>query len=209
MCGGGDASPYKKMIEIGKHIEGIEPYKPGKPLEELERELGIKDAIKLASNENPLGPSRKALRVLKKGLDALHRYPEGTGRLLREAIARKNKISPDGVILGNGSDEIMDLAAKVFLSPGEEAIVGDRTFAIYSISVRAHGGRVREVPLKEGVHDLEAMRRASPSTSRTPRSDSAAVAISRRWFSASWRRLWMSASSCFSLTALAWRPGRA
>jgi histidinol-phosphate/aromatic aminotransferase/cobyric acid decarboxylase-like protein len=75
-------------IEIGKHIESIEPYKPGKPLEELERELGIKDAIKLASNENPLGPSKKALAVLKKGLTGLHRYPEGSGRRLREAIAQ-------------------------------------------------------------------------------------------------------------------------
>jgi histidinol-phosphate aminotransferase len=147
-------------LRVKETIRSIEPYKPGKPLEELERELGIRDAVKLASNENPLGPSRKALGVLKRGLKTLHRYPEGTGLPLREAIARKTGLSPDEVILGNGSDEIMDLAAKVFLSPGEEAIVGDRTFAIYSIAVRAQGGAVREVPLRDGVHDLEAMRRA-------------------------------------------------
>jgi histidinol-phosphate aminotransferase len=147
-------------LRVKESIRSIEPYKPGKPIEELERELGIRDAVKLASNENPLGPSRKALQLLKKGAETLHRYPEGTGRPLREAIARRNGISPDEVILGNGSDEIMDLAAKVYLSPGEEAIVGDRTFSIYSICVRAHGGTVREVALRDGVHDLEAMRRA-------------------------------------------------
>jgi histidinol-phosphate aminotransferase len=143
------------MIEMRKHLEGIEPYKPGKPLEELERELGIKDAIKLASNENPLGPSKKALAVLKKGLAGLHRYPEGSGRKLREAIAQKHKLKPDQVILGNGSDEIMDLAAKTFLEPGDEAILGDQTFAIYHISVTAHHGVSVRVPLRDGRFDLE------------------------------------------------------
>lgn len=145
------------MIGIGRHIEAIEPYKPGKPLEELERELGIKNAIKLASNENPLGPSKKALAVLKKGLTALHRYPEGSGRRLREAIAQKHKLKPEQVILGNGSDEIMDLAAKTFLSPGDEAIMGDLTFAIYHISVTAHHGVSVRIPLRDGRHDPEAM----------------------------------------------------
>jgi histidinol-phosphate aminotransferase len=144
-------------IGIGRHIESIEPYKPGKPLEELERELGIKDAIKLASNENPLGPSKKALAVLKKGLTGLHRYPEGSGRRLREAIAQKHKLRPEQVILGNGSDEIMDLAAKTFLEPGDEAIIGDLTFAIYHISVTAHHGVSVRVPLRDGRVDLEAM----------------------------------------------------
>jgi histidinol-phosphate aminotransferase len=145
------------MIEMRKHLEGIEPYKPGKALEELERELGIKDAIKLASNENPLGPSKKALAVLKKSLAGLHRYPEGSGRKLREAIAQKHKLKSDQVILGNGSDEIMDLAAKTFLEPGDEAILGDQTFAIYHISVTAHHGVSVSVPLREGHFDLEAI----------------------------------------------------
>ncbi|MBI3611485.1 MAG: histidinol-phosphate transaminase [Nitrospirae bacterium] len=152
-------------IEIGEHIRSIEPYKPGKPLEELERELGIKDAIKLASNENPLGPSKKALAVLKKGLTGLHRYPEGSGRRLREAIAQKHKLKPEQVILGNGSDEIMDLAAKTFLAPGDEAILGDITFAIYHISVTAHHGISVRVPLRDGRYDLEAMAtRLTPMT---------------------------------------------
>ncbi|HSG05323.1 MAG TPA: aminotransferase class I/II-fold pyridoxal phosphate-dependent enzyme, partial [Nitrospiria bacterium] len=141
-------------IRTGKHIEAIDPYKPGKPLEELEREYGIKNGIKLASNENPHGPSRKALAVIKKGLGDLHRYPEGSGRGLRGVIAKKFRLSPDQVILGNGSDEIMDLAAKTFLSPGDEAIIGDLTFSIYRICVAAHHGRVITVPLKEGRFDL-------------------------------------------------------
>ena len=150
---------------MGKHIESIEPYKPGKPLEELERELGIKDAIKLASNENPHGPSRKALAVLKKGLAGLHRYPEGSGRRVREAIAQKYKLKPEHVILGNGSDEIMDLAAKTFLSPGDEAIIGDITFAIYHICVTAHHGVSVRVPMREGRFDLEAAAsRLTPKT---------------------------------------------
>ncbi|MBI3995592.1 MAG: histidinol-phosphate transaminase [Nitrospirae bacterium] len=152
-------------IAVGRHIESIEPYKPGKPLEELERERGIKNAIKLASNENPLGPSKKALTVLKKGLSGLHRYPEGSGRRLREAIAQKHKLKPEQVILGNGSDEIMDLAAKTFLSPGDEALIGDLTFAIYHISVTAHHGVAVRVPLRDGRFDPEAMAaRCTPLT---------------------------------------------
>src|SRR6185436_1167780 len=138
-------------ISVRKTIQGLSPYVPGKPVEELERELGIKNAIKLASNENPLGPSKKALSALTKGFfKKLHRYPEGSGRLLREALAQKHKISPDQIILGNGSDEIMDLAAKTFLDPGDEALMGDLTFSIYRISVAAHHGSSVVVPLRDG-----------------------------------------------------------
>jgi histidinol-phosphate aminotransferase len=95
----------------------------------------------------------------------LHRYPEGSGRLLREALAHKHKISPEQVILGNGSDEIMDLAAKTFLDPGDEALMGDLTFAIYRISVAAHHGGSVVVPLKDGCYDLDGMtRRLTPKT---------------------------------------------
>lgn len=152
-------------ISVRKTIQGLSPYIPGKPAEELERELGIKGAIKLASNENPLGPSKKAVSVLTKGFKNLHRYPEGSGRLLREALAHKYKIAPDQVILGNGSDEIMDLAGKTFLEPGDEALMGDLTFAIYQISVTAHHGVGVVVPLKEGRYDLDGM--AQHLTSKT------------------------------------------
>ncbi|HEY5648570.1 MAG TPA: histidinol-phosphate transaminase [Nitrospiria bacterium] len=152
-------------MRAGKHIEGIDPYKPGKPLEELEREYGIKDGIKLASNENPHGPSRKALTVLKKGLASLHRYPDGSGRLLREAIGKKLRVPSDRVILGNGSDEIMDLAAKTFLSAGDEAIIGDLTFSIYKICIASHHGRTVIVPLRDGYFDLKGI--ADRITDRT------------------------------------------
>ena len=152
-------------IRASQHIQSIKPYRPGKPQEELERELGIRNAIKLASNENPIGPSTKALGVLKKGMPHLHRYPESTGRILREALAHKYKILPEEIILGNGSDEIIDLAARVFLSPGDEALVGDRTFAIYTIAVLANRGAAVPVPLRDGRYDLEAM--AQRLTSRT------------------------------------------
>lgn len=142
-------------VRAGRHIEGIEPYKPGKPLEDLEREYGIKNGIKLASNENPQGPSRKALSVLKKGLASLHRYPDGSGRLLRKAIGKRLGLEAAQVILGNGSDEIMDLAAKTFLSPGDEAIIGDLTFSIYKICIAAHHGKTVTVPLKDGRFDLK------------------------------------------------------
>ncbi|HXC62133.1 MAG TPA: histidinol-phosphate transaminase [Nitrospiria bacterium] len=153
-------------IPVRKTIRGLSPYIPGKPVEELERELGIKNAIKLASNENPLGPSKKAISILAKGFfKNLHRYPEGSGRLLREALAHKHKIAPDQVILGNGSDEIMDLAAKTFLEPGDEVLIGDLTFSIYQISVTAHHGVGVVVPLKEGRYDLDGMaRRLTPKT---------------------------------------------
>jgi histidinol-phosphate aminotransferase len=154
-------------ISVRKTIQGLSPYVPGKPVEELERELGIKNAIKLASNENPLGPSKKALSALtKRSFKNLHRYPEGSGRLLREALAHKHKISPDQVILGNGSDEIMDLAAKTFLDPGDEALMGDLTFSIYRISVAAHHGASVVVPLKNGRYDLDGMSRHLTSRTR-------------------------------------------
>ena len=153
-------------VIVREKIRRLSPYVPGKPPEELERELGIKGAIKLASNENPLGPSKKALSVLTKGFfKNLHRYPEGSGRLLREALAHKYKISPDQVILGNGSDEIMDLATKTLLEPGDEVLLGDLTFAIYQITVTAHHGTGVVVPLKEGRYDLDGMaQRVSPRT---------------------------------------------
>ena len=151
-------------VPIARNIQAIEPYRPGKPLEELEREFGIRNGIKLASNENPLGPSRKAMTVLKKGLTALHRYPDGSGRRLREAIARKCKLQPEQVILGNGSDEIMDLAGKTFLERHNEAIIGDLSFSLYSICVSAQDGLSVCIPLKDGRYDLEAV-----ATRITPR----------------------------------------
>jgi len=105
------------------HILGIAPYEPGKPIEELERELGIHDAIKLASNENPLSPSDRVREAITAALVHLNRYPDGSGFYLRQALAKKHGFGQDQVVLGNVSNELIELLVRAFLRPGEEAIV--------------------------------------------------------------------------------------
>lgn len=138
-------------------IRTLAPYPPGKPVEELEREYGIRDSVKLASNENPLGPSPKALEAILRALPELHRYPDGSGYYLKRALARKLGVSPEAIVLGNGSNEIIELVVRTFLRPGEEAVMADQAFAIYRLVVQAQGGRNRIVPLRHCTHDLEAM----------------------------------------------------
>lgn len=147
-------------LKVDQHILSLVPYVPGKPVEELERELGIPYAIKLASNENPRGPSPKACAVLIEGARTLNRYPDGGGYKLRKALAERWKVNTDQVILGNGSDEILGLLARAFLPPGEEAVMADHTFIIYKLVVTASRGRPVEVPLKNWTHDLPAMAEA-------------------------------------------------
>lgn len=144
-------------LKIHSHIAPLVPYVPGKPLEELERELGLPRAIKLASNENPLGASPKALAVLSEIGPTLHRYPDGGATGLRVALADRYKLTPDQVIVGNGSDEILGLLARAFLSPGDEAVMADLTFVIYKMEVTAAHGTPVIVPLKDWLHDLSAM----------------------------------------------------
>lgn len=105
-------------LKVHPDIASLVPYVPGKPIEELQRELGLPRAVKLASNENPIGPSPKALAVLAETASTLHRYPDGGAFRLRGALAERWKVSPDQVILGNGSDELLGLLARTFLSPG-------------------------------------------------------------------------------------------
>ena len=144
-------------MKVSSDIEGIVPYPPGKPLEDLARELGIRNAIKLASNENPLGPSKKALEALRKGLLRLHRYPDGAAYALKEALAKRRKVDPSQIILGNGSNEVIELLVRTFILPGDEAIMADRTFSLYRLMITAGHGKAIEVPLKGERHDLEAM----------------------------------------------------
>jgi histidinol-phosphate aminotransferase len=152
-------------LNVHPDIASLTPYVPGKPVEELERELGIPKAIKLASNENPLGPSPKALAVLAEATATLHRYPDGGAHKLRVALADRWKVQPDQVILGNGSDEIIGLLARTFLSPGDEAVMADQTFVIYKMEVTAAHGKPVIVPMREGRHDLAAMTEAvTPKT---------------------------------------------
>lgn len=152
-------------LHIHSHIASLVPYVPGKPIDELERELGIPRAIKLASNENPLGPSPKALAVLAETAATLHRYPDGGAHRLRAGLADRYKLTSDYVILGNGSDEILGLLARAFLSPGDEAVMADQTFVIYKMEVTAAHGNPVIVPLKQWHHDLPAM--AGAITNRT------------------------------------------
>lgn len=152
-------------LKVHLDIESLVPYVPGKPIEELERELGISRSIKLASNENPLGPSPKALAVLSEAARTLNRYPDGGAHRLRGALADRFKLTPDHVILGNGSDEVIGLLARAFLAPGDEAVMADQTFVIYKMEVTATHGVPIVVPLKEWRHDLPAM--AEAVTSRT------------------------------------------
>ncbi|MBI5135721.1 MAG: histidinol-phosphate transaminase [Nitrospirae bacterium] len=147
------------MITVQDHIAGITPYKPGKPAKELERELGVSPVIKLASNENPLGPSPLAVRALRAALDEgqLNRYPDGGGYYLKAALAQKWGIGPEHFILGNGSNEVIELLLRTFLAPGDEVLAADLTFVVYRLITTAAGRTIREVPLKDHVHDLEGL----------------------------------------------------
>lgn len=153
-------------LHVHPDIQALSPYVPGKPIEELQREFGLDRVIKLASNENPIGPSPKAVTALAGATDQLHRYPDGSGHRLRLAIADRWKLSLDQIILGNGSDEILGLLARTFLAPGDEAIMADVTFVIYRMEVMAVHGRPVIVPLVDWTHDLEGMAQAISSKTR-------------------------------------------
>ena len=142
------------------HILGIAPYEPGKPIEELEREYGVHDAIKLASNENPLPPSERVQQAIIAQLAHLNRYPDGSGFYLRQALAKKHGLTQDQIVLGNGSNELIELAVRTFLKPGDEAIVPHPSFVVYPMIVQAAGGIRVMVMLRDHRLDLEAMARA-------------------------------------------------
>jgi histidinol-phosphate aminotransferase len=148
-----------------KCIEHLTPYPPGKPIEELERELGITGSIKLASNENPLGPSPKAMSAMRKNLTSAHRYPDGSCYYVRRKLAGKFGLPMEKIILGNGSNEIIRLVTHTFLLPGEEAILPVPTFLLYEKVVEALDGKVITIPLSHFSIDLQAILRAiSPKT---------------------------------------------
>lgn len=151
---------------VSDNIKNLVPYQPGKPIEELERELGIKGVIKLASNENPLGASGKAVEAIKGYIDKkVHRYPDGGGFYLRRAIADKWGLSIDSVILGNGSNEIIELLIRTFVSPGDNAVTSENTFSVYRLIMTAANGSVITMPMKDDRFDLKAL--AGKINSRT------------------------------------------
>jgi histidinol-phosphate aminotransferase len=138
-------------------IRRLTPYPPGKPIEELEREYGIRNSIKLASNENPLGPSPRALAALRAALAGVHRYPDGAAYYLTRRLAEKLGVTPDHLIMGNGSNEVIELVVRTFVRPGDEVVVADQAFVIYRMVVQAAAAVPRLVPLRRFTHDLEAM----------------------------------------------------
>jgi histidinol-phosphate aminotransferase len=147
------------------HLTELTPYQAGKPLEELERELGLTDAIKLASNENPLGPSPLALAAIRDSLGSLHRYPDSHAYYLKEDLARHHGILPSQLILGNGSDEVLDLLVRALVPPGGEVLSTTHTFLMYGLLAQAAGGFFRPVPLRDMRVDLKAMAQAvTPQT---------------------------------------------
>ena len=147
-----------KIVEhVPEYIRSLIPYEPGKPIEEVEREYGISGSVKLASNENPLGPSPRALAVLRERLPELHLYPDGDCFYLKRALAQKLGVQPDRLIFGNGSNEIIELAARTFMRPGDEAVMAEQAFVVYELIVQAVGGKRKTVPLKNFTHDLAAI----------------------------------------------------
>jgi len=138
-------------------VRGLHAYEPGKPVEELERELGISNIIKLASNENPLGPSTKVLEAISAALPTLSRYPDGNGFALKQALADKHSTSIEQVTIGNGSNDILELLTRAFVSPDNEVVFSQHAFAVYPIVTQAVGAKAIVVPAKEWGNDLDAM----------------------------------------------------
>ncbi len=151
---------------VADYIQDLTPYPPGKPIEELEREYGIKDSIKLASNENALGPSPKAIEAIKAALGKLHRYPDGSGYYLKKGLSQKLGVREENIVLGNGSNELIELIVRTFLNPGEEVITSEPTFLVYTKMVQAVGSKNVVVPLKEGRHNLVGMAKAVTAKTR-------------------------------------------
>ena len=141
------------------HIRAISPYQPGKPIAELAREMGLAESsiVKLASNENPLGFGDKARAAMAAALDDLARYPDGNGFELKQALCRRYGVAMDEIVLGNGSNDVLELAARAFLGPQTSAIYAQHAFAVYPLATQAVGARGVEVPARHFGHDLDAM----------------------------------------------------
>jgi len=138
-------------------LNKIKPYEPGKPIEEVQRELGLSYVIKLASNENPFPPSKKVMRAIADGSSDINRYPDGNCFYLRKTLSDKLSLDERNIVFGNGSDELIVLALRAFIKPGDEVITADPTFLIYSIAAAIEGAKVKTVPMKNLRYDLDAM----------------------------------------------------
>ena len=152
-------------LKIPAYLSDIAPYVPGKPIDELEREYGIADSIKLASNENPLGPSPRAMEAIAREMAKVHRYPDDSAHLLLTKLAAKLGVRPEQIVLGNGSDDILGLLGRALLQPDDEVIIPTPSFLVYAIVTQSAGAVPVAVPLKDMVIDLEAiLKRVGPRT---------------------------------------------
>jgi histidinol-phosphate aminotransferase len=150
------------------YVRAIAPYQPGKPISELAREMGLEESeiVKLASNENPLGPSPKVLEALRSALPRIARYPDGNGFELKSALARRYGVTLEQVVLGNGSNDLLEFAARAFLVPGSSAVYSQHAFAVYPLVTQAVGALGIEVAARDFGHDLSAMLDATTADSR-------------------------------------------
>lgn len=150
------------------YIRAIAPYQPGKPIAELAREMGLDAAtiVKLASNENPLGPSPLALQAIQACLPELARYPDGNGFALKTALAKQYRVEATQIVLGNGSNDVLEFAARAFLKPGDSAVYSQHAFAVYPLVVQAVGARGIEVPAKDFGNDPHALLQAIEADTR-------------------------------------------
>jgi len=148
-------------------VAALRPYEPGKPIEELQRELGIGDPVKLASNENPLGPSPKAVTAMRAALGEVNRYPDGACWAVCRKIAARHGVTADRIFMAGGSVEVLNLLAFLFIRPGLNAVFSEHSFAIYALATAAAGGTAKTVPMKDGFYfDLDAMAAAIDADTR-------------------------------------------
>lgn len=148
---------FDPLALVRPEVRALRPYVAGRPIEQLERELGITHAVRLSANENPLGPSPLALEALARAATGANRYPDGGGSFLRRRLARELAVEPEMLALGNGSNELIELLVHLFVGPGDEVVFSDPTFLVYGIAVRMLGGTPVAVPGRGLEHDLDAM----------------------------------------------------
>ncbi len=147
-------------------VQALQPYQPGKPIDELQREYGVSDVIKLASNENPLGPSPKVLAALQNEFSELARYPDGNGFDLKQLLAAKHNVDTSQITLGNGSSDPLEFVVRVFVQPGDEVMFSQHAFAMYPIVTQAASAKAVITPAKQWGHDLDGMRAAMTDRTR-------------------------------------------
>ena len=166
------AAPSVQQVDICErapsYVRTIAPYQPGKPVSELAREMGIPEEsiVKLASNENPRGASPRAIAAMRIAIEETGRYPDGNGFALKDALSKRYGLTPDRIVLGNGSNDVLEMAARAFLAPGTSSVYSQHAFVVYSLATQAIGATGIVVPARDFGHDLDAMAKAVRSDTR-------------------------------------------